>query len=93
MTGESDGSLAREQLWWVGDNGVRYAITGDSGSSPGDTLTKLGLGDAATQLVPWSVLRLLPEGANLSPNSASVIHEQIPVEMAKNPITNVEGLK
>lgn len=93
VTGESDGSLAREQLWWVGDNGVRYAITGDSGSSPGDTLTKLGLGDSATQLVPWSVLRLLPEGANLSPNSASVIHEQIPVEMAKNPITNVEGLK
>lgn len=93
VTGESDDSLAREQLWWVGDNGVRYAITGDSGSAPANTLAMLGLAETTPQLTPWSVLRLLPEGANLSPNSASVVHEQIPVEMAKNPLTNVEGLK
>ncbi|MBM4719660.1 type VII secretion protein EccB [Rhodococcus hoagii] len=93
VTGQSDDSLAREQLWWVGDNGVRYAITGDSGSSPAETMVMLGLGDTTPNLVPWSVLRLLPEGANLSPKSATVVHEQIPAEMAKNPLTNVEGLK
>lgn len=92
VTGQSDNSLAREQLWWVGDNGVRYAITGDSRSSPAETLVMLGLGESTPKLVPWSVLRLLPEGANLSPDSATVVHEQIPAEMAENPLTNVEGL-
>ncbi|ULD38990.1 type VII secretion protein EccB [Rhodococcus qingshengii] len=93
VTGQSDDSLAREQLWWIGDNGVRYAITGDSGSAPAETLAMLGLGQSDPKLVPWSVLRSLPEGANLSPNSASVVHEQITAEMANNPLTNVKGLK
>jgi ESX secretion system ATPase EccB len=93
VTGQSDGSTSREQLWWVGDNGVRYAITGDSGSSPAKTLEVLGLATVTPQLVPWSILRLLPEGASLSPESATVVHEQIPVEMASSPLSNSVGLK
>lgn len=93
VTGHSDGSAAREQLWWIGDNGVRYAVTGDSGSSPAETVAMLGLSETTPQLVPWSVLRLLPEGASLSPESAAVVHEQIPAEMAENPLLNIQALK
>lgn len=93
VTGQADGSAAREQLWWIGDNGVRYAITGDSGSSPGEALAMLGLAETTPQLVPWSILRLLPEGASLSPESAAVVHEQIPTEMASSPLPNTAALK
>lgn len=93
VTGQSDQSSAREQLWWVGDNGVRYAITGDSGSDPTETAAMLGVAEATPHLVPWSVLRLLPEGPSLSPAAAAVVHEQIPVEMATEPRHNVEPLK
>ena len=93
VTGQSSGSTAREQLWWIGDNGVRYSITGDSGSSPDETLAMLGLAEATRQLAPWSILRLLPEGASLSPKSASVVHEQITSEMAADPVSNTDPLK
>ncbi|WP_301850637.1 type VII secretion protein EccB [Rhodococcus pyridinivorans] len=93
VTGQSDDSPAREQLWWVGDNGVRFAVTGDSGTSPAETVAMLGLSAQEPHLVPWSVLRLLPEGPSLSPKSASVVHEQIPVEMAQNPVPQQGDLK
>ena len=93
ITGQPESSAAREQLWWVGDNGVRYPITGDSGSSPAETAAMLGLTEATPHLVPWSILRLLPEGASLSPGAAAVVHEQIPAEMATAPRQNVDGLK
>ncbi|TQC45043.1 type VII secretion protein EccB [Rhodococcus sp. WS4] len=92
VTGQDSDSLSQEQLWWISDAGVRYSISGNSETSESDALNSLGLDKVTPHRVPWSILRLLPEGNGLSTTSAKVIHETIPPDMARAPFTESKGL-
>lgn len=91
-TGQATDSLSHEQLWWISDGGIRYAITGPSNDSQREAVEALGLGQSDPHPVPWSILRLLPEGNSLSIESARVAHESIPPDMAQSPIPDVKEL-
>jgi type VII secretion protein EccB len=91
-TGEDDDSPDRGQTWWIGDNGIRYAISGGADVPQRDVVAQLGLGGAREFTVPWSILRLLPEGNSLSPASAKVMHETVSPEVGQGPLPLIKEL-
>lgn len=85
-TGQPESSRTEGQLWWVADNGIRYAIGATDDAPINRVLETLGLNPThAPNRVPWSVLQLLPQGNTLSPDAARVVHANIPPEMAQAP--------
>ncbi|WP_336794322.1 type VII secretion protein EccB [Gordonia malaquae] len=84
-SGSTDKSLVEGQLWWVADNGVRYALAGDADTSIDQVIGQLGLGSTQPTPVPWPTLQLLPAGNTLSPENARVVHATIPIDQAQGP--------
>lgn len=91
-TGQTDQSHTASQLWWVADNGVRYPIGGSDDTPIDKVLAMLGVDTVTPVRAPWSILRLLPEGNSLAPESAKVLHATIPPEMAQSPAPAVKEL-
>lgn len=87
-TGTDAKSHTAGQLWWISDAGVRYAIGAEGGNDDkiANVLKMLGLSGVEPQLVPWSIMRLLPEGPTLVPSAAKVLHATLPVDAAQAPI-------
>lgn len=82
-SGSTEGSQVEGQVWWVGDNGVRFAIAGDKDTPVPKVVEMLGIGGAVPMAVPWPTLALLPVGGSLSPQSARVVHATIPIDKAQ----------
>lgn len=74
VTGENRTSEAREQLLWIDDKGVRYAI-GLDGNSYDATVEALGINHKPPLLIPWSIAKLYGQGPTLSKSDALVLHE------------------
>lgn len=92
-TGQPESSRTEGQLWWVADNGVRYAIGATPDSPINQVLESLGLNPShAPNRVPWTVLQLLPQGNTLSPEAARVVHANIPPEMAQAPAPQAQEI-
>ena len=69
VTGDKPMSPAREQLYWIDDKGVRYALGGD------DAAAALGINPKPPLLIPWSIAELYGQGPTLSKTDAMVLHE------------------
>lgn len=91
-TGQTPGSHTAGQVYWVGDNGIRYAIGSDGDKGVAEVLGMLGVGDVTPHLVPWSVLSLLPAGPTLSPAAARTVHATIPPDQAQAPAPEPKAL-
>ncbi|MGJ6127115.1 type VII secretion protein EccB [Mycolicibacterium sp. Y3] len=74
VTGEGRTSESREQLLWIDDKGVRYAI-GLEGNSYDGTVAALGINQKPPLLIPWSIAKLYGQGPTLSKTDAMVLHE------------------
>lgn len=74
VTGEGRTSEAREQLFWIDDKGVRYAV-GLDGNSYDATVAALGINTKPPLLIPWSIAKLYAQGPTLSKTNAMVLHE------------------
>lgn len=74
VTGEDRTSEAREQLLWIDDKGVRYAL-GLDGTSYDGTVAALGINQKPPLLIPWSIAKLYGQGPTLSKTEAMVLHE------------------
>ena len=70
-TGNEETSSSQETLWWVSDSGVRFGVPRDA-----ETLRALGFG-TAPRPAPWSVLRLLAPGPELTRAAALVRHDTL----------------
>jgi type VII secretion protein EccB len=73
-TGNSPGSATQDSLWWVSESGVRFGVSQDR-----DTLRALAL-SAEPRPAPWSVLRLLVPGPELSRPDALLRHNTLPAD-------------
>ncbi|TCJ94359.1 type VII secretion protein EccB [Nocardia alba] len=71
VTGAESGSLRRESLFYVADNGIRYGIPDAA------TAAVLGLGDKP-RLAPWSVVGQLVPGPTLSAKDALTSYDSLP---------------
>ncbi|MDO3647280.1 type VII secretion protein EccB [Nocardia mangyaensis] len=71
VTGVEPGSLRRESLFYVADNGIRYGIPDTA------TAAMLGLGDTP-RLAPWSVVGQLVPGPTLSAKDALTSYDSLP---------------
>ncbi|MFB7877986.1 type VII secretion protein EccB [Nocardia sp. NPDC056064] len=71
VTGAEPGSLRRESLFYVADNGIRYGIPDAA------TAAVLGLG-ATPRLAPWSVVGQLVPGPTLSAKDALTSYDSLP---------------
>ncbi|MFE3542324.1 type VII secretion protein EccB [Nocardia sp. NPDC059177] len=71
VTGAEPGSLRRESLFYVADNGIRYGIPDAA------TAAVLGLGDTP-RLAPWSVIGQLVPGPTLSAKDALTSYDSLP---------------
>ncbi|GAA5067234.1 type VII secretion protein EccB [Nocardia callitridis] len=71
VTGMEPGSPRRGSLFYVADNGIRYAVPDK------ETATVLGLGDKP-RLAPWAVIGQLVPGPTLSKQNALVSHDTLP---------------
>ncbi|MBC7305055.1 MAG: type VII secretion protein EccB [Nocardia sp.] len=71
VTGVEPGSLRRESLFYVADNGIRYGIPDAA------TAAVLGLGDKP-RLAPWSIIGKLVPGPTLSAKDALTSYDSLP---------------
>ncbi|MFC9993677.1 type VII secretion protein EccB [Nocardia sp. NPDC127526] len=71
VTGIEPGSLRRDSLFYVADNGIRYGIPDI------ETAQKLGLGSSPL-LAPWPVIGQLVPGPTLSSNGALTMWDALP---------------
>ncbi|MEV0684064.1 type VII secretion protein EccB [Nocardia sp. NPDC050378] len=71
VTGAEPGSLRRESLFYVADNGIRYGIPDAA------TANVLGLGDKP-RLAPWSIIGQLVPGPTLSAKDALTSYDSLP---------------
>ncbi|MFJ2835028.1 MULTISPECIES: type VII secretion protein EccB [Nocardia] len=71
VTGTEPGSLRRESLFYVADNGIRYGIPDAA------TAAVLGLGDKP-RLAPWSIIGQLVPGPTLSAKDALTSYDSLP---------------
>ncbi|MEU5408178.1 type VII secretion protein EccB [Nocardia asteroides] len=71
VTGAEPGSLRRESLFYVADNGIRYGIPDAA------TAAVLGLGDKP-RLAPWSIVGQLVPGPTLSTKDALTSYDSLP---------------
>jgi type VII secretion protein EccB len=74
VTGDGRASESREQLLWIDDKGVRYAL-GLDGTSYDGTVAALGVNTKPPLLIPWSIAKLYAQGPTLSKTNAMVLHE------------------
>ncbi|MFI5777169.1 type VII secretion protein EccB [Nocardia sp. NPDC051570] len=70
-TGMDAGSVRRDSLFYVGDNGIRYGIPDLK------TAQILGLG-TSPHLAPWAIVSQLVPGPTLSPKDALVSYDTLP---------------
>ncbi len=70
-TGMEAGSVRRDSLFYVGDNGIRYGIPDMK------TAEVLGLG-SSPHLAPWAIVGQLVPGPTLSPKDALVSYDTLP---------------
>lgn len=71
VTGTEPGSLRRDSLFYVADNGIRYGIPDAA------TAAVLGLG-GSPKLAPWSVVGQLVPGPTLSAKEALTQYDSLP---------------
>ena len=76
VTGVQATSTRGESLWFIGDNGVRYGLP-TVGNGDEQSLSALGLKDAAPTPAPWAVIRWLPAGPALSKAAALSQHDTL----------------
>ncbi|BCI84640.1 type VII secretion protein EccB (plasmid) [Mycolicibacterium sp. TY66] len=82
VTGDGRSSEAREQLLWIDDKGVRYAL-GLDGTSYDGTVAALGINTKPPLLIPWSIAKLYAQGPTLSKTNALVLHENSGVDLGQ----------
>ncbi|MDQ1249417.1 MAG: hypothetical protein QG597_3792 [Actinomycetota bacterium] len=70
-TGNEETSSSQETLWWVSDSGARFGVPRDE-----ETLRSLGF-DTPPKPAPWSVLRLLAPGPELTKTAALIRHDTL----------------
>ncbi|MGV9674797.1 type VII secretion protein EccB [Nocardia sp. NPDC003482] len=70
-TGMESGSVRRDSLFYIGDNGVRYGIPDMK------TAQVLGLG-TSPHLAPWAIVGQLVPGPTLSPQDALTSYDTLP---------------
>ncbi|MFC4377457.1 type VII secretion protein EccB [Nocardia halotolerans] len=71
VTGAEPGSMRRESLFYVADNGIRYGIPDAA------TAGVLGLG-GKPRLAPWSIIGQLVPGPTLSAKDALTSYDSLP---------------
>lgn len=85
VTGERRTSPAREQLFWIDDKGVRYALGDD------DAAKALGINPKPPLLIPWSIAKLYGQGPTLSKTDAAVLHENSGPDLNQQSAPKNEG--
>jgi len=86
VTGSSPDSRAAEQLMYIDDTGVRYAIGPDSQGKYDDTVKALGLGTRDPLLIPWAIAKLYAPGSTLSRQAALTVHGLLPDDFSQKAI-------
>ncbi|KPN47688.1 type VII secretion protein EccB [Mycobacterium intracellulare] len=73
MTTNADpGSVSRDALWWISEQGVRYGIALDDSA-----LRALGIATASARQAPWVLIRAFAPGPALSREDALTQHDSL----------------
>ena len=82
VTGVEPASTRAESLWLITDTGVRFGVP-TGGLAGGDQQTRQALGlSAAPAPAPWTVIRWLPAGSELSKAAALTEHDTLAPDQA-----------
>lgn len=73
VVGTDPTSSGAESQWWITDRGARFGIPGGDQSAR----NALGLGEAQVTWAPWYIVRLLPNGGELSRAAALTEHDTL----------------
>ena len=71
-TSGDPGSVSRDALWWISDEGIRYGIALDDSA-----LKPLGIATSSAQQAPWALIRAFATGAALSAEDAKIQRDSV----------------
>ncbi|WP_421845014.1 type VII secretion protein EccB [Mycobacterium sp.] len=72
VRGGSPTAHTAESAWWISDTGVKYSIPSRSGRQDKSPQKSLGISGPPLPM-PWSILKLLPSGPELSRENALLL--------------------